>query len=75
LQQLPLHARTPCRNKRHYSKHVITHGGQGQFKTQYDSLVPDTIYVKTDDDIIYIDPMAIELMVREKLERSRYLYV
>jgi hypothetical protein len=68
---------TPCRNKAHYSKLVITHEGehQAKFDSHYDSLDKHRLYVKIDDDIVFIRASAIEMLVREKLEHGRYLFV
>ena len=57
LRRQPTPAPRPRRrNKAHYSKLVITHQGEGQakFDSHYDSLDRGRIYVKIDDDIVFI---------------------
>jgi hypothetical protein len=61
------------RNPGQYSKRVL-HGPDKRYNQHYDNLEPNSIYVKIDDDIIFIHDRAIEALVREKLERHQFIF-
>ena len=45
---------------------------QNKYMGHYEHLDRNTLYIKMDDDVVYIDDLAVEHLIAEKLRRPRH---
>jgi hypothetical protein len=62
-------ARRPCRHPGVYIKRVLP--GDKLYDLHYDGLEPGALFIKLDDDTVYIADHTIEHLVRRACTRAR----